>query len=178
MNSRSDPQAGRRYACIKQVGTKKCGAMSVIANPVDQLVTDMLHDALLSVDLAPQETAEPDNAIEQTQDAIDAAIERLTSLAQDYGDGLITRGEYLVARQRSEARLRESQARQSTSYGRSALENIPPEQGLLKSEWEMWSLERRRAILATVVERVVIAPAAQPGRPTFDPDRVQVIWRL
>lgn len=178
MNSRSDPTSGRRYACIKHVGTTKCGAMSVVAEPVDRLVAEMLHDALLSVDLAPHPAGESDDDNDRAQHEIDAAMERLTSLAQDYGDGLITRGEYLAARQRSEARLREFQAKQSTKSSRSILEGLPTEGGLLRSQWETWSLERRQAILKTVVERVVIAPAAYPGRPTFDAERVQVIWRV
>ena len=177
MNSRSDPESGRRYACIKQPGTTKCGSMSVVAEPVDRLVTAMLLDALLGIDLTHKSSGDGAGA-DEVQAKIDVAQERLTSLAQDYGGGLITRAEYLAARQGTEVLLREAQGRQTGSARRAVLDDLPSDADALNVAWETWALERRRAVLTAVIDRVVVAPAAYRGRPTFDPDRVSVTWRV
>jgi site-specific DNA recombinase len=175
MNSRSDPATGRRYACIKQPGDTKCGSMSVIADPVEQLVIGMLLDALTGVDLTPQ----PDDDVdaESVQKMIDSTTDRLKSLAEDYGNELITRGEYLAARQPTELRLREAQARQQLSAKRTALDDIPQDPDEMRTAWDAWALDRQRAVLTAVIDRVIIAPAAYRGRPSFDPNRVSVVWR-
>ena len=175
MTSRSDPAAGRRYACIKQPGDTKCGSMSVVADPVERLVVEMLLDALMGVDLA----AKPSDVVdaENVQTVIDSAQNRLESLAEDYGNEIITRGEYLAARQATELRLREAQSRQALSARNNVLDDIPHELGEMTAAWSAWPLDRQRAVLTTVMDRVIIAPAAYRGRPTFDPDRVTVVWR-
>lgn len=182
MNNRSDSTTGRRYACIKHLGTTRCGAMSVVADPVDRLVTAMLFDALAGVDLKRRETPgarQPlsDDA-EEIQVIIDKAQERLTSLAQDYGNDLITRSEYLSARQAAEGRLRQGQLRQTTTARTATLEDVPNDPAALANAWDTWPLERRRAVLTAVIEEVTIRPAEQLGRPTFNPDRVTIIWRV
>lgn len=115
---------------------------------------------------------------DEVQAKIDVAQERLTSLTQDYGGGLITRAEYLAARQGTEVLLREAQGRQTGSARRAVLDDLPSDADALNVAWETWALERRRAVLTAVIDRVVVAPAAYRGRPTFDPDRVSVTWRV
>jgi len=45
----------------------------------------------------------------------------------------------------------------------------------LRAVWPTLSLDRRRAILAAVIERIVIYP--QGRSPVFDPRTVEVSWR-
>lgn len=175
MTSRSDPRARRRYACIRQPGDTKCGSMSVVADPVERLVVDMLLDALTGVDLAAQSSDVVD--AENVQKVIDNAEDRLKSLAEDYGNELITRGEYLAARHATELRLREAQSRQTLSARNSVLDDIPRDAEDLRTAWTAWPLDRQRAVLTTVIDRVIVAPSVYRGRPTFDPDRVTVVWR-
>jgi hypothetical protein len=47
----------------------------------------------------------------------------------------------------------------------------------LEEVWPELSLDRRRAILATEVEAVVIMPLDKHGSKTFNPDAVIVLWR-
>lgn len=176
MNSRSDPLSGRRYACIKQPGDTKCGSMSVIADPVDRLVTAMLLDALAGVDLTTPKASRTDSA--RTQAVIDNAEARLKSLAEDYGEELITRAEYLAARQTTETRLRRAQSQQTASIKNPALDDIPSDSAKLTAAWNTWPLDRQRAVLTAVIDHVAVVPAAYRGRPTFDPDRVKVVWRV
>jgi hypothetical protein len=44
------------------------------------------------------------------------------------------------------------------------------------SSWSCLEVEQRRAIIATVIEAVVLSKADGPKN-RFDPDRVTVIWR-
>lgn len=175
MTSRSDPRARRRYACIRQPGDTKCGSMSVVADPVERLVIDMLLDALTGVDLAAQSSDVAD--AENVQKVIDTAEDRLKSLAEDYGNELITRGEYLAARHATELRLRDAQSRQTLSARNNVLDDIPRDAEDLRTAWTAWTLDRQRAVLTTVIDRVIVAPSVYRGRPTFDPDRVTVVWR-
>jgi hypothetical protein len=42
--------------------------------------------------------------------------------------------------------------------------------------WENLDLEARRALLGAVIERVAVAPAN--GNRQFNPDRVDITWRV
>jgi len=61
-----------------------------------------------------------------------------------------------------------------------ALATMEPDHGRpgqLRTSWPQLILDQWRAVLTAVLERVVVHPALQPGRPTFDPRRVEVCWR-
>jgi hypothetical protein len=45
----------------------------------------------------------------------------------------------------------------------------------LRAVWDDFSLDRKRAIIAVVVERIEIHP--QGMSPVFDPDAIKVTWR-
>ena len=45
-----------------------------------------------------------------------------------------------------------------------------------RAAWEAASLDRQRAVLAALIDRIVIEPAERQGQ-RFDPDRLAVDWR-
>ena len=47
----------------------------------------------------------------------------------------------------------------------------------LREVWPNLSLDRRRAILAVVIERIAVHPQKPLGQGGFDPDAIKVIWR-
>jgi hypothetical protein len=47
----------------------------------------------------------------------------------------------------------------------------------LQQRWPSIGMDRQRAVIAAVIDRVVIHPAVK-GRKAFDPDRVEIIWRV
>ena len=53
---------------------------------------------------------------------------------------------------------------------------LPVGERALRAAWASLGLSWRRAVLAAVVERVVLHPCLQ-GRNVFDPSRIEVIWR-
>lgn len=45
-----------------------------------------------------------------------------------------------------------------------------------RADWPTLAIEQRRAIIQSVLEAVVVKPAAKRGG-RFDPTRVEVVWR-
>jgi hypothetical protein len=47
--------------------------------------------------------------------------------------------------------------------------------GALRDAWPEFGIDKRRAILRTVIDHITVGPARKSGR-TFDPDRIDVTW--
>jgi DNA invertase Pin-like site-specific DNA recombinase len=47
----------------------------------------------------------------------------------------------------------------------------------MAAKWDTLDVEDQRAVLRAFVERIELRPAPVKGRPTYDPDRVEVTWR-
>jgi DNA invertase Pin-like site-specific DNA recombinase len=159
-----------RYACIKRPGAPGCGATTVVAEPLDELITEAVLHRLGTKAMAralsrkPKRTkAEPDLV----------GIERdLDDLASDFGAGRISRREWLSARKPLEERLARARRAVDATSGTAALGAFRDTD--VRDTWERLDVDRRRAVLSALVDRIVINPAK---RPVFDPDRVDVVWR-
>jgi hypothetical protein len=99
---------------------------------------------------------------------VDRLESELTALAADYGNGLITRSQWVAARAGLDHRLNEAIARWSRSSAA-----VPAN---LETAWPTLTVSQRRSIVLTLVEKVKVAPAV-PGRNTFDPERLSITWR-
>jgi hypothetical protein len=98
--------------------------------------------------------------------------EQLAGLARDhYVDGLITRGEYLAARQGLAGQLDKARAR-ITPRRRTPVQ-VPAD---IADLWPSLPLDEQRAIIVEVVDHVTVGPAVR-GRNTFDPTRITITWR-
>jgi len=160
----------RRYVCsTAQEGG--CGRLQRSADPVEHLITEALFVAV-------EEGVEPHRAA-----AIDDPTRELyEALARD--QGLLDRLEDKVAeelvkpetakRKRAEIERRmEAARRQLADLGDTRVAARIPRN--LREVWQDFSLDRRRAIIAVVVERIEIHP--QGMSPVFDPAAVKVTWR-
>lgn len=177
LNSRSDNGQGRRYACIRTPGSSKCGGLSIVAPQVDAMAVAALHEALRGADLTAP-TDDEDEVIAEAVRALGEYRERLTSLAADYADGLLSRPEWLAARTRCEARIREAEAVTVRTERRAALATLPQNSELLPSAWEGMTLDQQRAVMKAVIVRIVVRPAVTRGRPYLDPSRLEIEWRV
>lgn len=92
---------------------------------------------------------------------------RLVELAEAWADGDIDRRSWVTARRRIDARVEE--LRRSLGAG-------PLPVGDVREAWAAMDVDRRRALVALVVDRVVVGPAVR-GRNVFDPGRVSIDWR-
>jgi DNA invertase Pin-like site-specific DNA recombinase len=155
---------------------KSCGRITVKAEAIEDDIAERVIARLSRT----REAALLDSVKHQDQapivgKAIAAAVEvenRLTQLGADFGDGLIGRTEFLAARERLNARLREC----DTVIGSPKIEVPRGDAAALVEWWEKAELPRRRALVAQVVARVVVN-RHKGSRSTYDRTRAQVEWR-
>ncbi|MDP9388176.1 MAG: recombinase family protein [Actinomycetota bacterium] len=167
----------RSYVCASGPGRGGCGGVRIVADPLEELIVEMVLTAIDSPELASAmqmstEGAEQDRAVDDLA-VIDA---KLGELAEMWAAGEIGRAEWLTARKPLEARQEAARRALSRQRGTTALDGFLGRPGALRQAWDGLGLERRRAIIATVVDRVNIGPAKR-GFNRFDPARVEVVWR-
>src|SRR5215211_140380 len=166
-NSRS----GNRMYCCSTAQQGGCGRLQRSADQVEQLITEALFVAV-------EEGVEPHRAAAKD----DPTRELYEALARD--QGLLDRLEDKVAeelirpevakRKRAEIERRmETTRRRLAELGDARVAARIPKN--LRTVWQDFSLDRKRAILGAVVDRVEIHP--QGMSPVFDPKSVKVTWR-
>jgi DNA invertase Pin-like site-specific DNA recombinase len=170
---RSDKR--RCYVCARGPGYEGCGKIRVLAEPLEDLVVDMVLAAIDGPGLAEARQ----RGLSDERVSLDVAGElgdverRLDELAETFADGQVSRREWLTARGRLEARRDALNARLAAS-GPSPLATLA---GDVYEAWERLSFDQRHAVVAAVVDRVIVGSAVR-GRNRFDPDRVTLAWRV
>jgi DNA invertase Pin-like site-specific DNA recombinase len=167
----------RRYVCAKGPGLPGCGKVAIVAEPVERFLAEAVLYRLDTPELAAaiEGAAPPDDEGERANLAADRA--QLEELATAYGERQITFPEYLAARKPIEARI---EAGKRALARLTKTESISPYVGkasALRLAWPDLPLTRQRAIIASVLDRVVVKPAV-PGRNRFDRDRLEPVWRV
>jgi len=167
----SQPRGGKLlYRCI----TPGCARITRAAAPIEELITEALFVAV--------ESPTWDQVAERPAD--DPSRELHEQLARD--QGLLDRLEDKVAeelirpeaakRKRAEIERRMDAARERLGrLGDARVAARVPRN--LRDVWPNLSLDRRRAILAVVIERITVHPQKPLGPGGFDPDSIEVTWR-
>jgi len=169
----------RRYVCASGPDHGGCGRMTVVADPVEQLIADAVLIRLSSPDLA-HALAGRASADEQSAalaEQIAADRDQLEELATMYGTKNITAKEWMSARSPIEQRLRDSERRLSRATSTSALDGLIGLGGALGAQWADLNLDRQHAVITTLLDHAVITPGT-PGARSLDPARVQPHWRF
>lgn len=173
----------RRYHCAKDRGG--CDRVGISAVRLEEFVTAMLLKRMdttaLSDLLAMDEEEDAAVAVELVQE-LEA---KLDQWARDCADDVISRSEYLAARARLEPRLAEAREAVARRRPVHVLDGLPEGPGALRVAWESedFTLARRRAVLAMVLESVTVAATTRQNN-RFDPGRVmpagggEVRWRV
>jgi len=164
------------YFCRPYPGTGSCGAVRRSMTKVDELITEALFQAV--------EADALDHVSRSVHsDSNDPSRELYEQLAHDAG--LLDRLEDKVAeelikpttarrkRAEIECRMERTRAKLDQLGDRRVMVRIPRN---LRAEWEGYSLDRRRAILRAVLNKVVIHP--QGSRYRFDPDLIVPDWKV
>ena len=174
------PRAGglRRYACAKGVGFSGCGKTYINADEVERFVTEAvllrLDSAELQRAIERRERRAPD-AQRWWQEA-EAAQAQLQELATAYGQREISMDEWKAARKPIEQRLSGAR-RQLAKVSRShVLDGFIGNGKGLRAEWDSLDLSQQHAIVAAVVDSVVVWPARR-GYNRFDESRLTPVWR-
>ena len=113
-------------------------------------------------------------------DDLDAGLEvaaaeaKLGELDEMLGDGVLTRASYLRARKAPERKL--DDARRRLARHRHARPRTAGAGKRPAALYKKLDTDERRAVIGALLDHDVIHPA-QRGRPTFDDDRIEPVWK-
>ena len=176
--SRPTADGTRCYVCAKGPGFGGCGRISVRAQPLEEFIVEGVLYRLDSPDFADAlagAPAAPD--VERVRNEVEEARAQLAELAQDWGERLITRGEFLAARTPVEARLQNAQKQLAKLSHSSAVSDYVGNADLLRERWAELPLTGQHAVVAAVLDHLVVHPATRRGYNGFDPQRFKPVWR-
>lgn len=167
-----------RYRCFKRPGHDGCGRLSVSATPVERLVRDAVLTAISGPALAEarRQVASDDADQARAAESLADAEERLEQVAEMFADGTLSRREWLAARERLEERVEDARRTLDRHRQGGMLATLPADTDALTEVWEDRDVHWRRSLLEAIVERIIVHPA-EPGG-TFDPGRVEILWRV
>jgi site-specific DNA recombinase len=171
---RPRPDHVRRYLCpSKEMGG--CNGLAIQAVPTEAVITAAVLHRLASSDFADAICAEDTPEGAEDAGALQEYDARLAQLADEYATGGLERGEWDAARSAIKTQRDALRARLGRSNRTDTLADVTGPDAA--KAWEAMSFDRRRAVLATLIERVTVAPGRR-GYNRFDPERLSVKWRL
>ncbi|WP_407688981.1 recombinase family protein [Mycobacterium sp. HUMS_1102779] len=169
----------RRYVCLSGPDQGGCGRLTVVAQPVEELLTDAvltrLDSPALADALAGKASVDADVAVLSAQ--LDADTARLDELAALYANGTVTAREWIAARDPITARIAETRRAIAAATDTTDVQDLAGMGGALRAQWPDLQLERRQAIIKAILDHAVIAPGT-PGSRSLDISRVQPQWRI
>jgi hypothetical protein len=176
MSAHAAARGRRRYVCQQQPGYPNCGKMSVLAEPLEEVVAEMLFvavddDALRA---ALESQGERDDGLLEAIRRDELALEGLSK--DHYVDGLISREEFLAARGELTKRLEANRLRLAQQTKANVLAPFASGTEVLRGAWEDGSLDWRRSVVGALLDQVEVLPG-RPGRLPFDPARVRPVWK-
>jgi site-specific DNA recombinase len=174
----------RRYVCKRHdnhgavVG---CGNVRRGADPVDLLVKEQVIYRFDSPEVA--EALAPKADAAEVRELVDQHTRQtlhLQSLAADYGAGVLTRDELVVAKAAAQQAL-DNTVRALAKFQAHRTAAAVPAGQTLAEVWDQASIEWKRNVILLLVDHIVIMPS-HPGGHTwngwrFDPDKVTIVWR-
>jgi site-specific DNA recombinase len=177
--ARPDAKGQRRYVCATGPGRIGCGRLAILAEPVEALIAEAILYRLDTPEVAAAlaGAAGADAATAAEHEALANEQARLEELAAAYGEGAFTFREWLAARKAILAKIEAAQKRLSHLSQSAAIDPFVGRSSELRAEWGPMALNRQRAIASALLDRVIVHPAV-PGRATFDPSRIEPVWRL
>ena len=169
----------RRYVCLKGPDHGGCGRLTVVAEPVEHLLTDAVLTRLDSPHLAKvlAGKSSPDRDFAALAAALEADQARLDELAGLYAEGVISAREWIAARDPITARITQARRNIAQATDTSAVYELAGTGGTLAKQWPDLDLDRQQAIINAVLDHTVIAPGT-PGSRRLDINRVQPHWRI
>ena len=169
----------RRYVCLKGPDHGGCGRLTVVAEPVEQLLTDAVLARLDSPHLAQvlAGKSSPDADVAALAAQVEADQSRLDELAGLYAEGAISVREWIAARDPITARITQSRRDIAEATETSAVYELAGTGGTLAKQWPDLDLDRQQAIVKSVLDHAVIAPGTA-GQRRLDINRVQPHWRI
>lgn len=175
--SAKDGAPRRRYVCRKAPGYNGCGRLGIKAEPVEQLLADIVVARL--GDLTARRSAVPEEDDAEERCELEAIAARRVEVSEDYAAGVITRadknGDVAALRRREEA----VEARLAAKVRDASPLAFVMAEGLDGATWEDTPIGKRRVILRALIDHVVVAPATTRGSTRFEASRITkgIVWR-
>lgn len=169
----------RRYVCLGGPDHGGCGKLTIVAEPLEELVTAAVLYRLDSPQLAEilAGHAAQDEQTAALSEALLADREQLSELAQMFAAREIGRVEWITAREAIDARVHDTERRLARMTRNDALAGVVGNGAALAATWSELSLSRRHAIVRAVMDKAVVAPVTKRSA-VFNPGRVDLVWRL
>jgi hypothetical protein len=117
-----------------------------------------------------------DAAASAAQDELNDAQAHLDELAEAYAAKLITMRDWLTAKAPIERRVTTAKKRLARVQRTTVLDPFVGNSDALRQQWASLNLDRQRAIVAAVLDHLIVHHAVR-GRNRFDPDRLNPVWR-
>jgi site-specific DNA recombinase len=174
------PEGGRDYyMCRNPPLGRGCGAL-VSGRQLDALVVERMFTALDSEEFT-QALKGPRPADAEVARQLEQDEDQLRWLGREIGSDPLRRPAFLAAIAEVETRVRQNRARLAREQRSRALAALPEDLAQLKQLWEhVWTLDRKRALLDTLIEKVIVQPStlgSRTGR-RFDRSRARIVWRV
>lgn len=167
-----------RTACQTHSNTDNCGRVTISRPMLEAEVIDQVFYRLDSIPGLPSAVLGKSKST-VVDDAAAAELaqvtERLAELTDMFTAGEIDRVALLRGRKTLEVRRTALTRALSRQRRTAALDGFIGKPGALRASWEGLSIDRQRAILASLIDRVVVSPALSLG--PFDKGRVTIEWR-
>jgi site-specific DNA recombinase len=177
----SQPRSDRRrsYCCSSGPDKGGCGGVRTIAEPLEDVVVEAVMLAVDSPDLARIVTRQ-NKATDDNDDAaeLERANAKLSELSRLWARDKISRAEWIDARKVVEQRADAAQRRIAARTDHGVLRAYAGHSGALRTAWPSLSLDRKRAVLSALLDRIIVNPAKHPHGGRFDPDRIDLAWRV
>lgn len=172
MRGKTTRRYGFQYAC--QATT--CGRVTMKGSMLEELVAEA---ALYRLDSPAMREAfavtEDTVATRRLAQRIAEDRASLDQLSRDhYVTREVSRSVFLASAGELESRIAENEARLARQ-GRTG--SPVPAGEPVREAWETGDLDRRRAILAVIVQEVTVNPTSVRGRAAASPERIDVTWR-
>lgn len=168
----------RRYVCLKGPDHGGCGRLTVVALPVEELLTDAVLTRLDSPQLAEALAgkARVDADVAALAAQLDADQARLDELAVLYAEGAVSAREWITARDPINDRIAQASRDIAAATDTVDVTELAGTGQLLREQWDDLAIDRQQAIIKSVLDHAVIT-AGTPGSRSLDINRVQPHWR-
>jgi DNA invertase Pin-like site-specific DNA recombinase len=177
---RSGRNPVRRYLCRSGPDNGGCGRLTVVAQPVEDLLTDAVFVRLDSPELAQAWTGRinADADLAELNRQLEEDTQALTELAELYAarPRRITTAEWLTAREPIEARIRAARRTLTRATDTAGLADLIGKGAILRQQWPELLIDRRQAIVKAALVHATIGPGTR-GATRFDINRVDPLWR-
>jgi len=158
------------YVCHKDRPGKECGNVSRLVEPLDALIVEAFFAAVESPEFY-EHGATEDNLHQELYETLVKDQRLLDRLEDKLAQELISTAAYRRNKAAIEQRMEATRSQLERLGSERVRLHLPRN---LREAWADFSLDRKRAALGAVIERIVVHP--QRYR-TFDPETVEVIWR-